>query len=247
MDLLKISAISYLNTFPFVYGLEQSGMQKNFQLELDVPSLSAEKLQDEKVDIALVPVGALPGFPEYHLISPYCVGATNAVKTVLLLSQVPLARIRTVHLDFDSRTSIELVRVLSKNFWNISPAWKKLNPGEAVKPAGYESLVAIGDKTFEIRHHFPYVYDLAEEWIRFTGLPFVFSVWASKKNLPDWLVAPFIEALSWGVRHKRGSIEYFKDKLPACDDCLDYLENNISYSFDKEKRKGFDLFLSYLK
>jgi len=246
MEELKISAVCYLNTLPFVFGLEQSGLLKNTSLELDVPSVCAEKLKKGKVDIALVPAGALPDFPEYYFISPYCIGAVNEVKTVLLLSKVPLRDIRNIHLDFDSRTSVELVKVLSKNHWNISPAWISLEPGKATNPEGYESLVAIGDKTFEITRYFPYVYDLAAEWIRFAGRPFVFAVWASKTRLAEKLVAPFIEALSWGVNHKRECIEYFKEKLPGCDDCLGYLENNISYSFDKEKKEGLDLFLSYL-
>ncbi|MCK9422433.1 MAG: menaquinone biosynthesis protein [Bacteroidales bacterium] len=246
MDLLKISAVSYLNTFPFVYGLQQSGFLKNFRLELDIPSVCAEKLKNKIVDIALVPAGALPDFKAFHYISDYCIGAVSPVKTVLLLSKVPLEMITKVHLDFDSRTSVRLVKVLAGNYWQITPAWENLKAGEASNRSSVESLVAIGDKTFELRQHFPYIYDMAEEWIRFTGLPFVFAVWLSREQLADRIVNTFTQALTFGVTHKRECIEYFRDRLPACDDCLEYLEHNISYSFDDQKKEGLARFLKYL-
>ena len=78
--MLKISAVSYLNTYPFVYGLQQSGLLDKFKLELDVPSVCASKLKNNQADIALVPVGALPDFDQYELTSCYCIGAVNQVK-----------------------------------------------------------------------------------------------------------------------------------------------------------------------
>ena len=110
-----------------------------------------------------------------------------------------------------------------------------------------ESLVAIGDKTFRIRNDFPYVYDLAAEWISFTGLPFVFAAWVSRKKLPDDLLSEFSAALAFGISHKRECIEYFRDRLPACDDCLSYLESNISYGFDERKKQGLNKFLEYIR
>jgi len=246
MELLKISAVSYLNTFPFVFGIRESGLLQNFTLELDVPSICAEKLKNGTVDIALVPVGALPGIRQFHYISDHCIGAVGEVKTVLLLSNVPLEKINQVYLDYDSRTSVKLVKVLAKKYWKIDPQWKNLKSGEALSTVDLESLVAIGDKTFGIRPNFPYVYDLAEAWINYTGLPFVFAAWVSRKKLDDDRLLQFTRALAWGVSHKGESLEYFRDKLPACDDCLSYLENNISYDFDEKKKEGLSKFLGYL-
>ncbi len=244
--MLRITAVSYLNTFPFVYGLKESGLLQNFILELDVPSVCAEKMKSGSVDIALVPVGALPEIPNYHLISDYCIGAVGEVKTVLLLSKVPLEQISHVSLDFDSRTSVELVKVLAKNYWKISPAWEHLKTGEEASMKDITSLVAIGDKTFELRPRFPFVYDLAEAWIDFARLPFVFAVWISREKLPDETISQFNSALGFGISHKRECIGYFSDKLPGCGDCLAYLEHNISYEFDQKKKQGLKKFLSYL-
>jgi chorismate dehydratase len=246
MELLKISAVSYLNTIPFVYGILKSGHLENFRLDLDVPSVCAEKLLKGEVDVALVPVGAYPDFKNIVMVSEYCIGAVGKVKTVLLLSQKPLEQIDNIYLDYDSRTSVQLVKVLAEHYWQLSPQWKRLNPGQSDHPKRLTSLVAIGDKTFELVKQYKYVYDLAEEWFRFTGLPFVFAVWLSKKQLPAILKDQLNGALSYGLEHKAESVEYFKDKLPSCGDCLSYLENNISFQFDDEKKKGMQLFLEYI-
>ena len=246
MSKLRISAVSYLNTFPFVFGLKESGILKDFSLSLEVPSLCAERLKKGEVDIALVPVGALPEIGSFHYIPGYCIGAVGEVKTVLLLSKVPLDRITRISLDFDSRTSVELVKVLARRYWHIDPQWQKLQEDQLAVEHDLESLVAIGDKTFALRQSYPYIYDLASEWIRFTGLPFVFAAWVSCEKLAEEDIIPFTAALAYGVNHKRESLEYFKERLPACNDCLGYLEDNISYHFDAEKKQGLDLFLSYL-
>jgi chorismate dehydratase len=246
MKSLKISAVSYINTIPFVYGILKSGLLENFRLDLDVPSVCAEKLKTGEVDVALVPVGAFPDFENPVMISDYCIGAVGKVRTVLLLSQKPLEQIDNIYLDYDSRTSVKLVRVLAEQYWKIKPHWMNLNSGQSDRYDELGSLVAIGDKTFEMVNQYKYVYDLAEEWFRFTGLPFVFAVWLSKKPLPSIFKDQLNAALSYGLEHKAESVDYFKDKLPSCGDCLSYLENNISFQFDEEKKKGMQLFLSYI-
>jgi len=246
MNSLKISAVSYLNTIPFVYGILKSGLLENYRLDLDVPSVCAEKLKNGEVDVALVPVGAISDFENPEIISEYCIGAVGKVRTVLLLSQKPLDQIDEIHLDYDSRTSVKLVKVLAEKFWNIKPTWKNLDPGQSDHGDQLGSLVAIGDKTFELADNYKYVYDLAEEWSRFTGLPFVFAVWLSKKQLPAIFRDQLNAALSFGLKHKAESLVYFRDKLPPYDDCLSYLENNISFQFDEKKKKGMELFLRYI-
>jgi chorismate dehydratase len=247
MDLVKISAVSYLNTFPFVLGIKTSGELDDIELQLDVPSICAEKLKAGIVDLALIPAGALPDFDNPFFISDYCIGAENKVKTVLLLSHQPLDKITSIHLDFDSRSSVSLVQVLAKNYWKINPQWVPLPPGRAQKPEDLESLVAIGDKTFQISADFPYVYDLAEEWVKFTGLPFVFACWISTKPLHEGFLAHFNRALAYGIDHIREVPEFFRNSIPKGVDSIRYFEENISYTFDDKKKKGLELFLSLLK
>ena len=245
--LLKISAVSYLNTFPFVYGIQKSGFLSDYRLDLDVPSVCAEKLRSGEVDIALIPVGALTASPSFEFITDFCIGAVSKVRTVLLLSRKPLDEIKEIGLDWDSKTSVRLVQVLTKHHWKINPAWKSLGPGQVAVETESDAVVAIGDKTFKLVRQYPYCYDLAEEWISFTGLPFVFAAWVTLKPMPQTAIESLNKALEFGVNHITGTLEYFKDRLPEGEDCKSYLEHNISYQFNDEKKKGLDLFLSYLK
>jgi chorismate dehydratase len=246
MDTLRISAVSYLNTYPFVYGLLQSGYLEDFRLDLDVPSACATSLATGQSDLALVPVGAIPDFTNPETVSDFCIGAVSNVRTVLLLSDRPLPDIRKITLDGDSRTSVQLVKVLAKNFWKIEPEWQDINAGLAGGEKRYESLVAIGDKTFGLAGKYRYVYDLAGEWIRFTSLPFVFAAWLSLQKMTDAVLDPFNRALEFGVTHIPDALGFFKDKLPHEEDCLSYLQKNISFSLDDKKKEGMKLFLELL-
>lgn len=246
MKTLNISAVSYLNTYPFVYGIKKSGHLQDYHLYLEVPSMCAERLRSGEADISLVPAGALPDFRDYHIISDYCIGAVSKVITVLLLSHKPLEKIRKVFLDFDSRTSARLVQVLSSSFWKINPVFERLKPGQAEDSSEKEAILAIGDKTFGMRDQYQYSYDLADEWIKFTGLPFVFAVWVSTKPLPEPLLVQFNKALQFGIQDIEGVLDFYSENLPANADCRKYLTENISYSFDKPKKEGLNLFLSYL-
>jgi chorismate dehydratase len=245
--MVRIAAVSYLNTFPFVYGIRKSGFIKDYKLRLEVPSVCADSIRDGQSDIGLVPVGALPGLPEVSIITDYCIGADGPVKTVLLLSMVPIEEIRQIHLDFDSRTSVELVRILAKFYWQIKPGWIPFKTSVLPDPSQHPSVVAIGDKTFHLRKQYRYIYDLAETWKLFTGSPFVFAVWVSQKGVDPVLIGQLNRALAYGVSNKIASLEYFKDQLPSCDDCLDYLEKNISYPLTEEKRQGMARFLELMK
>ena len=136
--------------------------------------------------------------------------------------------------------------MLADKYWSIKPEWSSLKPGEAERINGIESLVAIGDKTFELVKHYEYVYDLAEEWIKFTSLPFVFAAWVSTKKLPDDILGSFNKALEYGISHKPETIEFFKDSIPSGIDAEKYLNENISFEFDSPKKEGLALFLRLL-
>ncbi len=245
--MIKISAVSYLNTFPFIYGLENAGYLHDFVVEKDVPAICAEKLLSGKVDIGLVPVAAIPLLKNAEIITDYCIGALEKVKTVLLLSNQPLNNISKIYLDFESRTSVQLVKVLAQNYWNISPCWEKLDTDFNHKLNANEAVVLIGDKTFTATEHYPYVYDLATEWYSFTGLPFVFACWVANKKLPENFIADLNKTLKYGVNHINETVAVFKKDIPANVDAIDYFTNNISYQLDDAKRKGMELFFKYLK
>jgi len=109
---IRLSAVSYLNTKPFIYGLFRGELAEEIELSLDIPSECARKLKAGEVDLALTPVAIIPELPQAWLVSDYCIGSTGTVKTVCLFSEKPLPEIKRILLDFHSRTSVALTRIL---------------------------------------------------------------------------------------------------------------------------------------
>jgi chorismate dehydratase len=246
MNTYRITAVSYYNTLPLIYGLLESRKLNNFRLELAVPSDCAKQLLHGHADISLVPVGALPDFNSYETVGSHCIGANGDVKTVLLLSNKPIEQLQTIYLDTDSRTSVKLVKVLSIHHWKKQFIWGSLGGMNPLSLEANAGVVLIGDKTFRMRPHFNFVYDLAGEWFKFTGLPFVFAAWVSTVKLPDPFICQLEEALSWGVEHARDAVKLAKNLAISVEELVNYLENDISFDLDNAKREGMNLFLKYL-
>jgi chorismate dehydratase len=245
MKPIRITAISYYNTLPFIHGLTHSGLLSGYELNLEVPSLSAQKIISNEAEIGLIPVGALPGMKNYHLVSNLCIGADKDVKSVLLLANAVLPDIKTIYLDTDSLTSVNLVRILAEKYWKINPQWKSLSELND-QLSQEEGMVLIGDKTFGLSGQYPFCFDLAGEWIKFTGLPFVFAVWISRQPLPAEFEKSFQSALAWGVEHREESIIMANNPHISEKELISYLKNDISYNLDEQKRKGMELFLKFL-
>jgi chorismate dehydratase len=246
MNKLRISAVSYLNTKPFIRGMESSGFVNQVDLSLDIPSVCAAKLLDGRVDVGLVPVAIIPELREHHIITDYCIGADGPVKSVLLYSNVPLTEIQSVLLDNQSRTSVALVKILAKHLWNIAPEWTLATDGYENSIAGTRAGVVIGDRTFRLKDRFAYSYDLAECWKELTGLPFVFACWVSNKPIDVGLEADFNKALKMGVSQAADVAKQYETDFPAGSHLEEYLCHNLSYTLDTRKRQGLTQFLGLL-
>jgi chorismate dehydratase len=219
-------------------------------MELDIPSVCAQKLKDGTVDAGLVPVALLPQLPEYHIIADYCIGAVGNVKSVLLFSNVPLEQIETIMLDYQSRTSVTLVQVLAKEHWKISPRFEPATEGFESHIEGTTAAVVIGDRTFAMLGKYKYTYDLAGEWQKLTGLPFVFAVWASNKPVSQQFIDEFNKALAYGLEHKAeaAKIAATREVQGITEEgILEYYQKHISYTFDTDKKVGLHKFLRYLR
>lgn len=237
---IRISAVSYLNTLPFFYGLKHSALQTRCDISLDIPSVCAEKLISGKVDIGLIPVAAIPKVSNAQIISDYCIGANGKVKTVCLFSEVPLHEINTILLDYQSRTSVMLVKILAKEYWKINPEFVNAEAGFENKIKGKTAAIVIGDRTFNLAS--PYIFDLAEEWKKFAGLPFVFACWVANKTLPIDFISEFNHALKNGLDNINKTLEEFPPSVVNTAEAKKYLTENISYNFDSQKKKGLELF-----
>ena len=240
--MLRISAVSYINAKPFVYGIEKSGFLKNYSLSLDIPSVCAEKLLKGKVDIGLAPVAIIPKMKKCFILPDFCIGADGPVSSVMLYSDVPLKEIKSIYLDNQSRTSEMLVQILAKKFWKISPQFVSAKKGYEKKIKGTSAGVIIGDRNFSIKRKSNYAFDLSEEWKYYTGLPFVFACWISNKKLDKKQSEALYNALKFGLDNRNKIVKQLQKRY---DEKVinTYLNQSISYYFDRTKRQAMDLFL----
>jgi len=243
MEKIRISAVSYLNTKPFVYGLQHSDLINRIDLSLDIPSLCASKLSSDLADIGLIPVAAISDVPNAQIISNYCIASSGKVRTVVLLSNVPLQEISKVLLDYQSRTSVQLVRILAANYWKINPVWENGQTEYLESDIDTTTaVVVIGDRVFEAEKKFTYCYDLGEAWKDFTGFDFVFACWIANKPIDIDFVSDFSRALADGLLHMEEVIRECEVTYPDYQ-LNEYFYRNISFVFDESKRKGLELFL----
>ncbi|MEA2040994.1 MAG: menaquinone biosynthesis protein [Bacteroidota bacterium] len=246
MEKLKISIVSYLNSLPFTFGLENYNNFSNlFEATKDFPSACADKLKTGQTDIGLIPVAELPNVKSGRIISDYCIGANGKVKTVLLVSQVPLHNMETILLDYQSGTSVTLCKILDKEFWHSSPKYQHGKKGYESEIKGNTGGVIIGDRTFNLPKPFKYIYDLSEEWKKHTGLAFTFAVWAANKKISADFTEKFNKALTFGLQNiDTVTKKYADNQYITAERLKEYLEKDISYAYDEEKKKSVELFLN---
>lgn len=247
MDKIKISVITYLNTKPFLYGITHSDLMDSIELSLDVPSVCADKLKAGTADIGIIPVAEIPNIPGANILTDFCISASGKVRTVVLVSQVPLNNITKIVLDYQSRTSVQLVRILARDYWKIAPEWQQGSVNYIEEDInGRTAGVIIGDRVFEYEDKFPFVYDLGEAWKALTGLDFVFACWVANKPIAPAFVEKFAGALQLGIENIPEVIKEYQLRYPDYP-FESYFRENIFYHLDDSKRKGMALFLSLLK
>ena len=240
----RVSAVSYLNTIPFIHGLNQSQLIHSIDLQLDYPSICADKLINGIVDLALVPVVVIPKLKNPYIISDYCIGANGSVDTVCLYSEVPIHQIESIGLDYQSRTSVALLKLLLKDYWNFNPVFINEEVGFEDKIKGKHAALVIGDRAFTMNLRYKFIYDLSAIWTEMTGLPFVFAAWVSNSQLPQDFINSFNKAIEKGLTNIDKALALEGDSYPNCKNPEDYLNNKISYNLDSQKKKGMELFLS---
>lgn len=239
------AAVSYLNTKPFLYGIFNTELEKEVEIQLEIPSVCAEKLKDGTVDFGLVPVAIIPELENPYIISDYCIGTEGAVKTVAIVSEVEITNITDLYLDFHSRTSVQLAQILLREHWNCNPKIHQAKEGFIQQIKGTNAAVVIGDRCIGLDQKHPFYYDLGTAWLEFTGLPFVFACWISNKPLPSEFINRFNQAMQAGLDHIPQLIQLLP--TPSSDfDLSTYFNQHISYPFDSAKKKALAHFLKYL-
>ncbi len=241
---IRIGAVSYLNTKPLLYGLENSSLNEQIELTLDYPAAIARGLLSGELDIGLVPVAIIPQMEEYHIVSDYCIGCNGPVASVCIFSDVPLEETETILLDYQSRSSVALTRILLKHYWKLKPELEHASGDEFIhrirnKKAG----LVIGDRALQLRQNSRYIYDLGEAWKDFTGLGFVFAAWISNKKIDPSFLETFNSINGIGLHMIPEIIRL--NPYPHFN-LEDYYTKNMSYLLDDNKRSGMKKFLELI-
>lgn len=216
-------------------------------MQEDIPSICAQKLKFGQVEIGLVPIAILQELSNYQIITDFCIGANGKVDSVKLYSQVPLNEIDTVALDYQSKSSVALTKILNKFFWKTNFEFKEATPGYEKDIADKSAAVVIGDRTFAMNGNYKYEYDLAEEWNKYTGLPFVFAAWVTTASIEKEMISEFNTALNYGVHHIDEALKECSLEFPEKFNPSNYLKYKIDYHLDDKKRIAAEMFLNYMK
>jgi chorismate dehydratase len=240
----RLAASTYLNSAPIVYAFVEGSQSDRCRIEPDpAPSVCARMLAEGAVDGALIPSIEYQRIPGLAVARGACVAARFAVRSVVLISRVPLDEVRSVALDEQSRTSAALVRLLLGRFRGLRPAYAPAAPDLASMLERHDAALMIGDPAMVADTSGCDVYDLAKLWREATGTPFVFAVWAVRPERVRGARLDFPAAMREGVAAVPALAERFSARLGLDrDDLVEYLTENIHYELDDESLEGLGLF-----
>lgn len=254
MRRLRISAISYLNTAPLMWDFDHGDAAKDFDIFYSVPSSCAAALQNGTGDIGIIPAIAYNSIPDLVIIPEVAIAARGPVRSILLISEVPLERVRTVATDNSSMTSVALARVLFEKWWGGGREFRSQPPELAAMLGECDAALIIGDPALKVDRSRYQVLDLAEEWRRLSGKSFVFAFWAVRQAAvaemqPGLdLAAVFQASRNHGL--EPAALEQIGHEWSARlqltpAEVKDYLTRNIYYQLDQDCLEGMELFFRY--
>lgn len=253
MAQLRVSAISFLNTAPLMWDFAHNAVGPCFDVHYTIPSKCAEELREGSADIGIIPVFTYALIPGLVIIPDVAIATKGVVRSILLISKVPVEQIKTVALDTSSRTSVALAKILFAKFWGGERSYTSHPPDVEEMLAKCDAGLVIGDPALSAKTEGYYVYDLATEWKRFTGKAFVFAVWAVRMAaLAD---APAVDIVDTFQRSRDHGLEpqhieelarEWAARIGISEEGVRaYLTENIHYHLDDENLEGLALFFRY--
>jgi len=254
MRRLRISAISYLNTAPLMWDFEHAEVGQSFDISYTLPSLCARALADGSADLGIIPAAAYAQIPDLRILPDVAIASRRAVRSILLVSQIPVELVRTVALDTSSMTSVALTKILFEKWLGGGREFVSMEPHIEKMLEECDAGLLIGDPALQVDRRKYHTLDLAEEWIRYTGKPFVFAFWAVRAQAikeadPNLdLASIFRESRDHGLEAKNLQ-EIEREWGPRLGltqaDVHTYLTENIHYQLDSGCLAGLQLFYRY--
>lgn len=255
MSGLRISAISFLNTAPLMWDFEHGNAARDFEIEYTVPSACAAALAAGQADIGIIPAFAYAEIPGLLILPNIAIASKGRVRSILLVSKKPIGEVRTVATDSSSQTSVALLQVLFAKFLGGQRQLTPHNPQLVAMLRHHDAALLIGDAALQVpKDSGYYLYDMANEWHRYTGKPFVFAFWAvrldalSRQPSGMNLAKVFQSSRDHGLQPENiaAVANTWSSKLGLdLEDIHQYLTENIHYYLDRDNHAGLQLFLQY--
>ena len=253
MSRLKISAISYLNTAPLLWDFEHGEVRADFDISYTIPSACAEALRTGQADIGIIPAAAYTTISDLVIIPDVAIAAKRAVRSILLVSNVPVEQVRTVALDTSSMTSVALTKILFAKWLGGVREYLPMSPDVDEMLANCDAALLIGDPALQVDRKRHITLDLAEEWIARTGKSFVFAFWAIRREAltgrdSNSLAEAFRLSRDHGLDPTNREIivsEWSARLNLSAATVRDYLTHNIHYYLDAACLEGLTLFYRY--
>jgi chorismate dehydratase len=260
MSRLKISAISYLNTAPLLWDFEhgQAGAGRaadsDFDISYTIPSACAEALRAGTADIGIIPAAAYTSVPDLVVIPDVAIAARRAVRSILLVSKVPLKKwseqVRTVALDTSSMTSVALAKILFAKWMGGARDYRPMAPDLEAMLSTCDAALLIGDPALQVDRARYHTLDLAEEWVVRTGKSFVFAFWAIRKQAiaeqnAAAIAKVFQKSRDHGLSPKNleAIVQQWAPRLGLSVEAVRvYLTHNIHYYLDPPCLVGLELY-----
>jgi len=239
---IRVGIVNYLNTRPLLYGLERNPIRDQLVISLDYPAKVAAQLKRGEIDLGLVPVALLKEAPHLQRVGTHCIATNGEIASVCLFSQVPIEQVETILLDYQSRTSAALARILIKHHFKKEVVFKETTADEYIgEIRGSQAGLIIGDRALQCRSEFPYRYDLGTEWKSFSGLPFVFAAWLASEEMPGDFLSNFDAANQEGLSCLPEVVAGIQSNISY--DLLHYFTKNVQYQWHPDMEKALQLFL----
>jgi len=240
---VRIGAVTYLNTRPLTFALPRLAPQA--EIVFDLPSRLADQLAAGQLDVATVPSIEYLRHPLCTIVSDACVACAGPVRSVKLYSRVPVGQIRTLALDEGSRTSAALAQILLKERFAVEPQVQSFPIGASPEDFTTDAAMLIGDRgMLPARSDYAFTWDMGEEWVRWTGLPFVFSMWIARPGVDlRGVDIALAAARDDGITRLP---EIARLEAPALGipeaECLAYLRDHLEFHLGQRQRQGLQRF-----
>jgi chorismate dehydratase len=245
MSGIRVGAVSYLNTRPLIEDL--TSFSSDIQLSLDLPSRLADQLRAGQLDVGLIPVIEYFRSGDYTVLPNIAIASRGPVLSVTLFSKVPWNEIRTLSLDVGSRTSAALTQVLLQKRYGIRPEVSPLPIHQDAENLKTDAVLLIGDRAMKAcLPGFPFAFDLGQEWFDWTGLPFVFAVWAVRKGVE---LGESAEAFYRAKRHGLARVGVIAQRESVALEldagfCRRYLNHIIQFDLGPREEAGLRQYYS---